>query len=161
MKLDAKLVMPWIVAVVVLAVVVAQTAEALRQSGVWRSASRVPAVRTVDPYDHIERALARVQPAIPPGGLRNPLAFGFVPITVVGHPEVSHPRIPPPPPQPVLTSIVWDNDPRATVRWNSHDYSVRRNSLFADFRVLSISRDEVVLESGKETLRLKLPRKGE
>lgn len=161
MKLDAKLVMPWIVAAVVLAVVVVQTAAALRQSGTWRSASRVPAVRIEDPYEHIERALARSEPALPAGGLRNPLAFGSAPSAVVGHAETPRPRVPPPPARPVLTSIVWDSDPRATVRWDGHDYSVRRNSLFADFRVLSISRDEVVLESGKETLVLKLPKKGE
>jgi hypothetical protein len=61
----------------------------------------------------------------------------------------------------VLTSIVWDNDPRATVRWEGRDYSVRENSLFADFRVTGIRRDQVVLERGGERLVLRLPQKGE
>jgi hypothetical protein len=61
---------------------------------------------------------------------------------------------------PLLTSIVWDADPRATIRYDGHDYSVRENSLFADFRVKSISRTEVVLERGGQPLGLTLRSKG-
>ncbi|HET7225678.1 MAG TPA: hypothetical protein VFK69_08155, partial [Candidatus Eisenbacteria bacterium] len=66
-----------------------------------------------------------------------------------------------PAPQPVLTAIVWDADPRATVHWNGRDYSVHVNSLFDEFRVRSITQTQVVLERGNESLVLELPRKGE
>jgi len=64
-------------------------------------------------------------------------------------------------PQPLLTSIIWDADPRATVRWDGRDFPVRENSLFADFIVKSIRRDEVVLERDGQQLVLKLTKKGE
>jgi hypothetical protein len=32
----------------------------------------------------------------------------------------------PPPPVPVLTAIVWDNDPRALVRWNGREWTIPR-----------------------------------
>jgi len=61
----------------------------------------------------------------------------------------------------VLTTIVFDADPRATVRWDGRDYSVRAGALFADFRVVSITRDQVVLDHAGESVVLKLPRKGD
>ena len=62
---------------------------------------------------------------------------------------------------PVLTAIIFDNDPRATIRYDGRDYPVRVNSLFADFRVVRIAADEVVLDRAGETLVLKLPSKGD
>jgi hypothetical protein len=57
---------------------------------------------------------------------------------------------------PVLTSIVWDADPRATIRFNGRDYSVRQAALFDDYRVVSITRDQVVLDRLGESLVLRL-----
>jgi hypothetical protein len=65
------------------------------------------------------------------------------------------------PPKPTLTSIVWDADPRATVRYEGNDYSVRANSLFADFRVTSITANQVVLDRNGEQIVLTLNPKGE
>jgi len=65
------------------------------------------------------------------------------------------------PPQPSLTAIIWDDDPRATVRWDGRDFSVRANSLFADFTVKSIRPTEVVLERGGQQMVLRLIKKGE
>jgi len=65
------------------------------------------------------------------------------------------------PPPPVLTSIIWDSDPRATLRYDGRDFSVRENSLFADFRVTSITSTQVVLERNGEPLVLTLRSKGD
>ncbi len=160
MRIEGRALIPWLVGILVLVVVLTQTASALRQSGTWTGKPRSPAVQPADPYAPLERTLAQGTRALP-AGLRNPLVFGGAPVAIVTRP-VQHRTLPPPPPaRPVLTSIIWDNDPRATVRWNDRDYSVRPGSLFADFRVVSISRDQVVLDKGGETLVLKLPRKGE
>jgi hypothetical protein len=71
---------------------------------------------------------------------------------------------PPPAPvpeEPTLTAIIWDQDPRATVRWDGRDFSVRENSLFADFTVKSIRPTEVVLERGGQQVVLRLAKKGD
>jgi hypothetical protein len=62
----------------------------------------------------------------------------------------------------VLTSIVWlESNPSATLRWNGRDYPVQTNTLFDEFQVLGITRDQVTLMRGGETLVLQLPKKGE
>ncbi len=67
------------------------------------------------------------------------------------------PPKPVPPALPTLTAIVFDNDPRAIVRWNGRDWDVRQNALFDVFQVVSISRDQVVLRRGDESIVLKRP----
>jgi hypothetical protein len=47
----------------------------------------------------------------------------------------------------VLTAIVADNDPRAVIRYEDRNFTVKAGDLFADFRVVSITASEVVLES--------------
>ena len=103
--------------------------------------------------------------------LRDPFGYGAS-TPVVSHPE-RRPRRPnpgpvavvpapaPEPEQPTLTAIIWDEDPRATVRWNGRDFSVRQNSLFDDFVVKHIGPDQVVLERGGQELVLRLVKKGE
>ena len=54
-----------------------------------------------------------------------------------------------------------ENNPSATIRWNGKDRTVQVNTLFDEFRVRSITRDQVILERGGETLVLQLPRKGD
>ena len=62
----------------------------------------------------------------------------------------------------MLTSIVWlENNPSATLRWNGRDYPVQTNTLFDEFRVQSITRNQVTLVRGGETLVLQLPKKGD
>jgi hypothetical protein len=56
------------------------------------------------------------------------------------------------PPVPILTAIVWDNDPRALVHWKDRDWTVREGGLFDEFLVVSITRDQVSLRRGDATL---------
>jgi hypothetical protein len=66
------------------------------------------------------------------------------------------------PARPQLTAIVWvEDNPSATIRWNGRDHAVQVNTLFDEFRVRSITREQVILERGGETLVLQLPRKGD
>ena len=96
--------------------------------------------------------------------MRDPFAFGRAPAPP-GTRKPSAPRpaaAPVAPARPVLTSIVWlESNPSATVRWNGRDYPVQTNTLFDEFRVQSISRNQVTLVRGGETLVLQLPKKGE
>jgi hypothetical protein len=116
-----------------------------------------------DPYTRVDDLFAqRAEP--PTEGMRNPFAFGaarIVPVVNHGHAIIRPPVIPPAPPKPTLTSIIWDSDPRATVRYDGRDFSVRANSLFADFRVKSITANQVILDRNGETIVLGLRPKGD
>ncbi|MBI5709845.1 MAG: hypothetical protein HZC42_05980 [Candidatus Eisenbacteria bacterium] len=158
MKLDpAKLLGP-LVALIVLVLILQQTTSALRASGTWSRGETAAAAP--DPYAPLESLIAR-RDASPV--LRDPFSFA----RVAAPATAQRPQQKPKPvavalARPVLTAIVWDNDPRATVRWSDRDFTVRAGSLFDDFRVVSITRDQVVLERGGETIALQLPRrKGE
>ncbi len=61
----------------------------------------------------------------------------------------------------MLTAIVFDADPRALLRWNGRDYSVRPGGLFDDFQVVSITRDQVVLSRNGENIVLQRKSQGE
>lgn len=63
--------------------------------------------------------------------------------------------------RPVLTAIVSDADPRALLRYEGRNYTVKVGDLFAEFRVVSVSADRVVLEAGSERIVLNRPVKGE
>lgn len=159
MRFDARALFAPLVALLSLLVVAQLTVSALRASGAWRreaAAARPPA----DPFAPLERALAAASGPEAEGALRDPFSFAPAPVAASGttpRPVVRRPPPPPPPARPVLTAIVWDNDPRATVRWDGRDYSVRPNGLFADFRVVRITRDQVVLDRDGESLVLTLP----
>ena len=59
------------------------------------------------------------------------------------------------------TAIIWDNDPRASIRWNGRDYVVKANSQVSDYQVILIGRDQVLLAHGDESLVLRMHRKGD
>jgi hypothetical protein len=150
-----------VLAAVLLVIMLVQTRSALQASGSWSRVRENPSSAHADPYSRLDRLIAD-NPA--PGAMTRDPFGSAAPAgpTVSAKPRPApKPAPPPPPPAPVLTSIVWDADPRATVRWNGHDFSVRENTLFADFRVASIARDAVVLERGGERIVLVLPRKGD
>ncbi len=151
-----------LLATVLLAVMLVQTRTALRASGAWNRGGLRPHTPVTDPYAPLDHLIADAASAPAPALTRDPFALGPI-VSAVTDAERPAPRpvAPPPPPKPVLTSIVWDNDPRATIRWDGRDYSVRENALFADFRVAGISRDQVVLERGGERIVLVLRTKGE
>ena len=75
--------------------------------------------------------------------------------------KASGPKAPAPPPRPVLTGILADNDPRAFIRYQDRNYTVKVGDLFADFKVVSITRDQVVLDRNGERLTLLSPTKGD
>jgi hypothetical protein len=162
MRLDLARLLGPLVAIAVLALVLQQTVGALRVAGVW-GPRHTDAASASSPFMQIEGLLAPAAPA-PPGAMRDPFAFGRAPAPVVTHkPAAPRPApVPVAPAQPVLTSIVWlESNPSATLRWNGRDYPVQTNTLFDEFRVQSITRSQVTLVRGGETLVLQLPKKGE
>jgi hypothetical protein len=162
MKLDlARLIGP-LVAILVLVLVVQQTLGSLRAGGVWGQRHAAVAA-TTSPFARIEGLLAPTTRK-PPAVLRDPFSFGRAQVTVATRrPAVARPApAPVAPAQPVLTSIVWlESNPSATLRWNGRDYPVQTNTLFDEFRVQNITRNQVTLVRGDETLVLKLPKKGD
>jgi hypothetical protein len=161
MRRDAGVLIAPLMATVLLAIMLVQTRAALRVSGSWAHDRTSATGARPDPYARLDRLVAQNPAAATlardPFGIAAPAA----PATVTKPRPAAAPARPAPPPIPVLTSIVWDNDPRATVRWSGHDYAVRENTLFADFRVTSITRDAVVLDRAGERIVLVLPRKGD
>ncbi len=141
-----------VVAVAVMAGVVAQTLAALGVTGAF--GWRVATVRVAVPhaYQALDRAIDRRDPAFSLAQVRDPFEFRHAP------PD----SLPPSPPprrvrpvviaDPVLTAIVWDNDPRALVRWKDRTWTIREGGLFDEFQVVSITRDQVRLSRGAVTI---------
>lgn len=140
----------------VLALVLNVTLAAVRTTGAWKRARGTTAATGQNPYSALDQQLARRGASAVPA-IRSPFAFGGIAVAALPVERPRRPVVPPPPPVPVLTAIVWDADPRATIRYNGRDYSVRTSALFDEFRVVSISRDQVVLDRGGESLVLRLP----
>ncbi len=161
MRRDFSAVFAPLAATVLLAILLVQTRTALRESGAWTRIANPVHAPAPDPYAPLDQLIADAARTAPPAPARDP--FALAPVASAAPVTRTTPRVvtPPPPPRPVLTSIVWDNDPRATVRWNGKDISIRVGTLFADFSVAAISRDQVTLERGGERIVLALPRKGE
>jgi hypothetical protein len=162
MRLDLVRLVGPLVAALVLVLVLQQTLGALRAGGVWgqRRASVAPAA---SPFARIEGLLAPTASG-PAAAVRDPFTFGHAPApAATRRPAVARPApAPVAPARPVLTSIVWlESNPSATLRWNGRDYPVQTNTLFDEFRVLSITRSQVTLVRGGEILVLQLPKKGE
>ena len=154
----------WITGVVVLAVlaaVVAQTLAALGVTGAfgWRVAPVMLPVPLA--YRTVDLALDRRDAVQPLGGVRDPFEFWHAP------PEPTAARLRPrsiavvASAAPVLTAIVWDNDPRALVRWKGREWTLREGGLFDVFQVVSITRDQVLLVRGDESLVLRRDKPGE
>jgi hypothetical protein len=142
----------------VLALTLQLTLGALHTSGAWHRPTLVTS-RPASPYTRLDQLLSRTPVPVPAANARDPFTYGGA--TVVRPPAPG--RRPPAPvaSRPVLTAIVWDADPWATLRWGGREYNVRTGALFADFRVVSISRDEVVLDRDGASVVLRLPPKGE
>ncbi len=163
MKLSPNTFIPPLAALIVGVIVVQQTSEALKSSGAWKV--RVPSAVVVrpDPYARLDDLVSR--PPVGTPAPRDPFAFGGAIRVEVGPTNTVHrplaPTPAPAPALPTLTAIIWDNDPRATIRFNGRDFSVRENSLFADFRVASISATQVVLERDGQSVVLMLNSKGD
>jgi hypothetical protein len=161
MKLDTARLVGWSIALLLLVLVLQQTTGALHDSGVWAPPSRTG--RVASPYAGLERMLGAARRGPAEAAQRDPFAFGRAAASAPARPAaIRRPATPVESPRPQLTAIVWvENNPSATIRWNGMDRTVQANSLFDEFRVRSIARDQVILERGGETLVLRLPRKGD
>ena len=63
---------------------------------------------------------------------------------------------------PVVTAIVSDDaDPRAVIRYEGRSYTVGAGGLFADYKVISVTADAVVLERAGQQLVFQRPKKGD
>jgi hypothetical protein len=155
-------IIPAVVAIAILALTLQYTRSALQTSGAWRSPARSAVVDSGDSYSRIDQILARPsfqQDAVP---TRNPFAYGQAPKPeVVAHATTVRRAPPPAPVLPQLTAILWDADPRALIRYDGRDYTVRENSLFAEFRVASITQSNVTLERNGSPIVLSLRPRGE
>lgn len=161
MKLDPVRLVAWLLALLLLTLVVQQTTGALHDSGVWARPPRTG--RVASPYAGLERMLGAGWREPAEAAPRDPFAFGRATAPAPARPTaIRRPVKATEPARPQLTAIIWvENNPSATIRWNGKDRTVQVNTLFDEFRVRSITRDQVILEHGDETLVLQLPRKGD
>lgn len=169
MKIDPRHLVAPLVGVFVLVMTVQQTLDALKASGAWQPEAPRGA-RVVSPYERLDQILARATSPAPLPELRDPFGFGAAPAPVATRPTPDRPRVTPvtqpvavaQPARPSLTSIIWEPaDPRATIRYDGRDFSVRENSLFADFTVRSIRQNEVVLDRNGQSIVLTLRQRGD
>lgn len=161
MKFDARSLIGPLVAALVLVLVVRQTTGALHRAGLWGGTRRASFERPQDPYARLDQAIAIAVAPAPAAPLRDPFAYGAGP--AVAGVRLAHPKATAPPPieLPVVTAIVWDADPRALIRLKGHEYTVRSGGLFDDYRVVSITRDQVTLDQHGKSLVINRPLKGE
>jgi hypothetical protein len=165
-KRDAGPLLVPIVAIALFAFVVVQTIGALEASGAWSGAlnrrSSMPVATAEDPFAPIGALLSQPQPRLAATPMRDPFMVGGALMAVATH--VSGPRKPAkpaPPARPVLTAIVWDADPRAVVHWQGRDWTVHPGGLFDEFQVVSITRTDVTLSRGRETIVLQRRTQGD
>ena len=146
----------WLPPLVALAVLVAagtQTVAALRVTGAFGWQTDAVPVAVPPAYESANRALDRHDPRLVLAEVRDPFTTR-APVAVrmpKATPKISAPVVVPPA-LPVLTAIVWDNDPRALVHWKDREWTVREGGLFDEFVVVSITRDQVSLRRGDATL---------
>ncbi len=151
-----------VVAIALFLLVGFQTWNSLRTAGAWRAAKPAVVVSPDDPFTRLDQQLAR--PFRPlPGAIRDPFRFGSAgPALVSDTPAPKQrPQVPKPPARPVLTAIVWDNDPRAIVSWKGRDWTIHEGLLFDEFLVTSIRPERVVLKRGDESIVLTRKSSGE
>ena len=152
-----------LVAVAVLVAAAMQVAGALGVTGAfgWRAAAVQVAVPRA--YLAVDAALDRRDSRLVVDRVSDP--FTSSPAVAAVPPPRPRPqagaRKPAPPVEPVLTAIVWDNDPRALVRWLNREWTIRQGGLFDEFEVVSITRDQVRLRRGDATLVLQRRNSGD
>jgi len=159
MKRSPMEVLPSLIALAVLLVLGAQTFRALRVTGAFGFGSRGSRAVVAPAFRTLESQLAAPRVTAPTAALRDPFMFG--PATDDDSRKAPTAAVPPArvratapaaPPQPVLTAILYDNDPRALIRWQDRDWTVRQGGLFDEFQVVAITRTQVTLRRGNETL---------
>ena len=159
MKIDPRALIGPLLAVLILVVTVQQTQDSLRRAGLWIGVRRFGPARGSDPYSRLDQGIAHSGTAAPGTGMRDPFAYGGAPVTAAVKPH--HVVKPKPAPLPVLTAIIWDIDPSALIRLEGHEYTLRTGGRFADYQVMSITRDRVTLMKDGQSLVLNRPLKGD
>lgn len=161
MKIDARALIAPLIALLSLVLVTQRTMDALHRAGLWSGAKRWNVSRSEDPYARLDQAIARS--AAPPvaGATRDPFSYVYTQVAVSHRAPKAHAQVVPPTPPPVITAIIWDNDPRALIRLNGHEYTVRSGAQFADYRVIGITRDQVTLDQNGTIMVLNRTTKGE
>ncbi|MBK7367837.1 MAG: hypothetical protein IPJ04_07950 [Candidatus Eisenbacteria bacterium] len=150
-----------LVAIGVFAFVLWQTMGALSASGAWARGGKAPIAAPNDPFVLLDAVVAPTRRRR--ARARDPFQTGAAPAPAKA-PAAKGPAVAPKPvapARPLLTAIVFDADPRALLRWNGRDYSVRPGGLFDDFQVVSITRDQVVLSRNGENIVLQRKPQGE
>ena len=156
-----------LVAIAVLVAAATQVAGALGVTGAfgWRAAAVHVAVPRA--YLAVDAALDRRDPRLVVDRVSDPFSARSSAAVAAAERRDPRPRLqagprkPAPPAEPVLTAIVWDDDPRALVRWRDREWTIRQGGLFDEFEVVSISRDQVSLRRGDATLVLQSRNSGD
>jgi len=151
-----------VAAIALFALVLVQTWSSLRAAGAWRSAKPVTAIAPDDPFVVLDGHLGRALRPLP-SAVRDPFRYGgaAVPAATTARPSPPRVEVPVVPQRPILTAIVWDNDPRAIVNWKGRAWTVHEGLLFDEFIVISIRPEQVVLKRGDESIVLKRKPSGE
>lgn len=157
-----------VVALIVLAVAVFQTMGALGVTGAFGAGGTVPRPTVAPAYQALDRAIDQRDPHFTLEHLRDPFTFGHSDGDNDGDDPITPPArprpvavTPVPEARPLLTAIVSDSDPRALIRWKDREWTVREGGLFDEFQVLSITRDQVTLRRGDQTLVLQRKNPGD
>jgi hypothetical protein len=148
------------IAIALLIVIGFQTSDALKQSGTWRTKPST-APHVADPYASLNAQLTRQTASPLPAAMRDP--FGFGRATVASPRPIVRVTLPPPaPPRPELTGIIKDAaEVRAILRFEDRSYSVKTGDAFADFKVINITAEQVVLDRRGERFVLTRTPKGD
>jgi hypothetical protein len=150
---------PRLLAFVALLAVIGVTLSALRDSSRWRSTTHVLRPVADDPYRSMSAMLSPDSVSAAP---RNPFAYLDTRVAVAPRHAVATPKPEAPAAEmPVLTAIVSDADPQAVIRFEGRSYTVGPGGLFADYRVVSVTADAVVLDHAGQQVVLQRPNKGE
>jgi len=145
--------LPPLVALGVLVAVGTQTVGALRVTGAFGWQTDAVPVAVPPAYESVNRALDRRDPRLALSAVGDPFtARALVAVRMPRWSARIAAPLPATPALPILTAIVWDNDPRALVHWKDREWTVREGGLFDEFLVVSITRDQVSLRRGDATL---------
>jgi hypothetical protein len=158
--MNARIMLPPLLAVGMLLVIWSQTSDALRRSGTW-TPRRNPVATAADPYARLDGVLAEPDTGISGATLRDPFTFTRV-AAAPRRPATSKPVSPSVSPRPVVTAIVMDaEEGRAIVWYEGKSFSVKQGDLFAQYRVVTINANQVIVEDGRDRLVLPRPTRGD
>lgn len=154
-----------VVALAVLVTVGVQTNAALRVTGAFGTGGTTASTPMSPAFRTLEAALDRQDAGVVREGLRDPFRFARpVADTPAAAPDRTEPRprtAPAVEARPVLTAILFDDDPRALIRWKDREWTIRQGGLFDDFVVVGITRDQVTLRRGESSIVLRRPTPGD